>query len=154
TPEGTKSGVRVGDKEYAGFPATGAGIKSDSALQVAFFALLSDQDRNTPILLFARDEADNEATVPLDHMVFPKPFSKSRIELTDPFLQRVVPAIAAASPDEKIATDDLLAGFLTINGDLRQKNNAYVASLAPKSAPEMTFKDAFHQLGNSQVEAK
>jgi murein DD-endopeptidase MepM/ murein hydrolase activator NlpD len=154
TPEGTRSGVRVGDKEYAGFPATGAGIKADSALQVAFFALLYDQDRNTPIQLFARDEADNEATVPLDHMVFPKPFSKSRIELTDPFLQRVVPAIAAASPDEKIATDDLLAGFLTINGDLRQKNNAYVASLAPKSAPEMMFKDAFHQLGNSQVEAK
>ena len=154
TPEGTSSGVRVGDKEYAGFPATGAGITSDSALRVAFFALLYDQDRNTPIQLFARDEADNEATVPLDHMVFPKPFSKSRIEVTDSFLQRVVPAIAAASPDEKIATDDALAGFLKINGDLRQKNNANVASLAAKSAPEMRFKDAFHQLGNSQVEAK
>ena len=154
TPEGTTSGVRVGDKDYVGFPATGAGIKSDPALRVAFFALLYDQDRNTSIQLFARDEADNEATVPLDHMVFPKPFSKSRIELTDPFLQRVVPAIATASPDEKIATDDLLAGFLKINGDLRQKNNAYVTSLAAKSAPEMMFKDAFHQLGNSQVEAK
>jgi len=154
TPEGTKSGVRVGDKEYAGYPASGAGITSDPALRVAFFALLYDQDRNTSIQLFARDEADNEATVPLEHMVFPKPFSKSKIELTDAFLQRVVPAIAAASPDEKIDTTDLLAGFLTINGDLRKKNNAYVTSMAAKSAPEMKFKDAFHQLGNSQVEAK
>jgi murein DD-endopeptidase MepM/ murein hydrolase activator NlpD len=154
TPEGTRSGVRVGDKEYVGYPATGAGITSDPALRVAFFALLYDQDRNTPIQLFARDEADNEAMVPLDHMVFPKPFAKSRIEVNDAFLQRVVPAIASASPDEKIPTDDLLSGFLKINGDLRQKNNAYITALAAKSAPELKFKDEFVQLGNSQVEAK
>jgi murein DD-endopeptidase MepM/ murein hydrolase activator NlpD len=154
TPEGTESGVRVGDKDYRGYPATGAGITSDPALRVAFLALLYDQDRNTSIQLFARDEAGNEATVPLDHMVFPKPFAKSRIEVSDAFLQRVVPAIASASPDEKIPTDDVLAGFLKINGDLRQKNNAYITALAARSAPDMKFKDAFVQLGNSQVEAK
>ena len=151
----TSSGVRVGDKEYAGFPATGAGITSDPALRVAFFALLYDQDRNTPIQLFARDEADNEATVPLDHMVFPKPFSKSRIELTDSLPAAGGPRHRGGQPRrEDSRPTTLLAGFLTINGDLRQKNNAYVASLAAKSAPEMMFKDAFHQLGNSQVEAK
>ncbi len=154
TPEGTVSGVRVGDHEYAGYPATGAGITSDPALRVAFFALLYDQDRATPIQLFARDEAGNEASAALDHQIFPKPFSKSRIELGDAFLQRVVPAIGAASPDEKIPTDDLLAGFLKINGDLRQKNNAYVSSLAAGSQPEMRFRDAFSQLGDSKVEAK
>jgi biotin carboxyl carrier protein len=154
TPEGASSGVRVGDHEYPGYPAKGAGITSDPALRVAFFALLFDQDLNTPIRLFARDEAGNETTTPLDHMVFPKPYAKSRIELNDTFLQRVVPAIASASPDEGIATDDVLSGFLKINGDLRRKNNALVASLAAKSAPEMKFKDAFQQLGDSQVEAR
>src|SRR5687767_10229523 len=40
TPEDVESGVRVGDKEYRGFPAAGAGIPGDAALRVAFFALL------------------------------------------------------------------------------------------------------------------
>ena len=153
-PEGVASGVRVGDHEYPGFPAKGAGITSDPALRVAFFALLYDQDLKTPIQLFARDEAGNEGTVALEHQVFPKPYAKSRIELNDAFLQRVVPAIAGASPDEGIATDDILAGFLKINGDLRQKNNALVAGLAAKTSPDLKFKDAFQQLGDSQVEAR
>ena len=153
-PEGVVSGVRVGDHEYTGFPAKGAGITTDPALRAAFFALLYDQDLNTPIQLFARDEAGNEATVALDHQVFPKPYAKSRIELNDAFLQRVVPAIAGASPDEGIATDDILAGFLKINGELRRKNNAFVAGLAAKTSPDLKFKDAFQQLGDSQVEAR
>src|SRR6185503_2324176 len=71
TPAGVPSGVRVGDREFRGFPASGAGITSaDSSLQVAFFALSYDQDVNTPISVFARDEAGNEATAALEHRVF------------------------------------------------------------------------------------
>ena len=155
TPEDVQSGVRVGDKEYAGFPAKGAGITtSDPALRVAFFALLFDQDLNTQITVFARDPAGNQAVAPLDHMVFPKPYAKSKIEIDDRFIGRVVPAIAANSPNEGIDTNDLVMGFLTINRDLRRKNNAYIESLAAKTSPDLQFRDAFQQLGNSQVEAK
>jgi hypothetical protein len=107
-----------------------------------------------PIQVYARDPAGNEAVAPMDHKVFPKAYVKSRIDIDDKFLGRVVPAIAANSPGEKIATDDLLAGFLKINGDLRKKNNQYLMDLAKQSSPEMYFKDAFQQLGNSQVEAR
>jgi murein DD-endopeptidase MepM/ murein hydrolase activator NlpD len=155
TPEDVESGVRVGDKEYPGFPAKGAGINTgDPAMRVAFFALLYDQDRNVPIDVYARDVAGNQAVTPLDHMVFPKVYSKSKIEIDDKFLGRVVPAIAANSPAENIDTNDLLKGFLQINGDLRRKNNAFIMALAKKTTPEMQFMDAFQQLGNSQVEAK
>jgi murein DD-endopeptidase MepM/ murein hydrolase activator NlpD len=155
TPEDVQSGVRVGDKEYAGFPAKGAGITtSDPALRVAFFALLFDQDLNTPITVFARDPAGNQVVAPLDHMVFPKPYAKSKIEIDDRFIGRVVPAIASNSPNEGIDTGDPVKGFLTINRDLRRKNNAYIDSLAAKSSPDLQFRDAFQQLGNSQVEAK
>jgi hypothetical protein len=155
TPEDVESGVRVGDIEYPGYSAKGAGIAtSDPALRVAFFALLPDQPVDTPIQVFARDEAGSQAMTPLDHRVFPKPYGKSRIEVDDRFIGRVVPAIAANSPDENIPTDDVLAGFLKINGELRRKNNQYVADLSKKSAPEMMFMDAFQQLGNSQVEAR
>ena len=154
TPADVESGVRVGNIEYRGYPASGVGITSDPALRVAFFALLFDQDLNTDFQVFARDPAGNEAHAALDHQVFPKPYSKSRIEIDDRFIGRVVPAIAGNSPDEKIPTDDLLSGFLKINGDLRRKNNQFITDLAKKSAPEMLFKGAFQQLGNSQVEAR
>jgi hypothetical protein len=154
TPADVESGVRVGDVEYPGFPASGIGITSDPALRVAFFALLFEQDLNTPFQVFARDPAGNEALASLDHRVFPKPYPKSRIEIDDRFISRVVPAIAGNSPQEQIPTDDLLSGFLKINGDLRRKNNQYLTDLAKKSAPAMHFKGAFQQLGNSQVEAR
>jgi murein DD-endopeptidase MepM/ murein hydrolase activator NlpD len=153
TPADVESGVRVGDKEYPGFPASGAGIGGDPALRVAFFALLYDQAPNTKIEVFARDPAGNQVVTPLDYRVFPKAFKKSRIEIDDRFLQRVVPAIASNVPDEQIPTDDVLAGFLKINGDLRRKNNQYIRDLAKKTSPEMMFMDVFQQLGNSQVEA-
>jgi murein DD-endopeptidase MepM/ murein hydrolase activator NlpD len=153
-PEDVQSGVRVGSIEYAGYPASAVGITSDPALRVAFFALLFDQDLNTPIQVFARDPAGNETLVPFEYKVFPKPFSKSRIELDDRFIGRVVPAIAAGSPDAQIPTDDVLAGFLKINGDLRRKNNQYLTELARKSSPEKLFSASFQQLGNSQVEAR
>ena len=154
TPEDVQSGVRVGDKEYPAFPASGAGITSDPALRVAFFALLYDQPTDAKIDVFARDVAGNQVIVPLDYRVFPKQYKKSRIEIDDRFLQRVVPAIASNSPDEQIPTDDVLAGFLKINRDLRQKNNQYIRELARKSSPQLMFTDAFQQLGNSAVQAQ
>ncbi len=154
TPEDVESGIRVGDKEYPSFPASGAGLTSDPALRVAFFALLYDQPTSTRIDVFARDAAGNQVVVPLDYRVFPKAYKKSRIQVDDPFLSRVVPAIASTSPEEEVPTDDILAGFLKINRDLRQKNNQYVRDLAKKTAPELMFMDAFQQLGNSAVQAQ
>jgi len=154
TPGDVESGVRVGNIEYPGFPASGVGIAGDPAMRVAFFALLFDQDLETPIHVYARDPAGNEALATLDHQVFPKPYSRSRIELDDRFIGRVVPAIAASSPGEQIPTDDALAGFLAINGNLRRKNNQYLTELSKKTSPEKLFTGAFQQLGNSQVEAR
>lgn len=154
-PADVESGVRVGDLDYPGFPASGAGVTGDPAARVAFFALLHDQDLNTPMLLYARDPAGNEATAALDHRVFPKAFARSRIPLDDRFLQRIVPAIAAGTPDMGISTapEDLAASFLRINGDLRRRNALTIASLAAKTSPEMLWKDAFQALGNASVEA-
>ena len=155
TPADVESGVRVGDLTYPGFPATGAGISGDPSTRVAFFALLHDQDLNTPISLFARDPAGNEATTPLDHRPFPKRFARSRIAIDDRFLQRVVPAIAAETPDMDLSTapGDLAQSFLRINGDLRRRNGQTIADLAKKTSEKMLWTDAFQALGNASVEA-
>lgn len=155
TPPDVESGVRVGDQTYPGFPASGAGIQADAATKVAFFALLHDQDLTTPISLYAHDPAGNEATAPLDHRAFPKPFRRSRIQIDDAFMSRVVPAIAATTPDMALVTApaDLVASFLRINGDLRRRNGETIVQQAAKTSPQMLWKDAFQPLGNASVEA-
>jgi murein DD-endopeptidase MepM/ murein hydrolase activator NlpD len=157
TPPEVVSGVKVGDQIYPGFPASGAGVSgTDPSLKVAFFALLWNQDLNTPIELFATDEAGNEARAGFDHKVFAKPFLKSRIELTDAFLDKVVTEILGRTPDFKAAGagGDRLQAFLGINREMRQKNADQIAAFAARTSPAMLWKGSFLQLGNSKVESK
>ena len=156
TPADVESGIRVGDHTYPGFPASGAGITTDAAAKVAFFAMLQDQDLNTPVTVYARDQAGNEVSTPLDVRAFPKPFGRSRITIDDRFLQHVVTQIAAANPAEQLSTApaDMLPSFLKINGELRRKNAQTILELAKKTSPQMLWKDAFQPLGNASVEAK
>ena len=157
TPDDVASGVVVGDVEYPGFPAGGVtvdGVKiTDPAMRVAFFALLHDQDLKTPIRLFARDEAGNTARADFDFRVFPKPFKKSRIQLDDKFLDRVVPAILEGTTEVK-PDGDSLTKFLAVNGELRRKNNEKIASFAGQTKPELLWRGiVFHPFTNTAVES-
>ena len=159
TPADISSGVRVGDIVYPGFPAAGAGMEgADPSIKVAFFALLYDQPLNTPIAAFARDEAGNEAKATFVDNVFEKPFKKSRIEIDDKFINRVVPDIIEHSPELKMTapaqdSPEMLAAFLRINGELRTINADQIAALAAKTSPKRMWEGPFTQLGNSKVEA-
>ncbi|MDP1568698.1 MAG: M23 family metallopeptidase [Vicinamibacterales bacterium] len=156
TPEGVATGVRVGERSYPGFPGSAVGL-TDPALQVAFFALAYDEDLTTPMSVFARDEAGNEASTPLDHRPFAKPFARSRIGIDLRFIERVVPAIAANTADldvDSTTPEGLLDGFLRINNDLRRRNNETIAAMAARTRPEMLWQEAFSQLGNTQVESR
>ena len=159
TPADIASGVRVGDVEYPGFPAAGAGVAgADPSIKVAFFALLYDQPLNTPIVAFARDEAGNQAKANFIDNVFEKPFKKSRIEIDDKFINRVVPDIVEHSPELKMTapaqdSPEMLAAFLRINGELRTINADQIAALAARTSPKRLWEGSFVQLGNSQVEA-
>ena len=156
TPPDVTSGVRVGDVEYVGYPASGAGMAgADDTTRVAFFALLHDQDLNAPIVAFARDEAGNEAKVSFIEKVFPRPFRRSRIEIDDRFLQRVVPEILAHSPELGLqpGSGDLVPEFVKINGDLRQLNADKIMALTKQTSPTRLWSSQFLPLGNAQVEA-
>jgi murein DD-endopeptidase MepM/ murein hydrolase activator NlpD len=150
-PADVASGVRVGDIEYRGFPVAG----SEPGTNAAFFALLYDQDLNTRIVAFARDEAGNETTANFVDNVFPKPVKKSRIDIDDNFINRTVPDIIAHSPQLKMPgpSGDLLADFLRVNGELRRTNTAEIAAFAKQTSPAKLWTQPFVQLGNSKVEA-
>ena len=154
-PADAASGVRVGDLEYRGFPASGAGVaNADPALRVAFFALLWNQDVKTPIEVFARDDIGNESHATFDYRVFPKTFRKSRIEIDDRFLAKVVPSILQNTPAFQVENaSDLVGSFLRINRDLRRENNAMISALAQRTAPQVLWNGPFVQLMNTAVEA-
>ena len=159
SPPDVQSGVRVGNVEYQGFPAAGMNMPgADANTKVAFFALLHDQDLNTRIEVFARDEGGNQVTASFIDNVFPKPFRKSRIPLDDKFINRVVPEILEHSPEMKIpvpaqGSPEMLPAFLKINGELRKINTEQIAAFASKTSPTRLWDGPFLQLGNSQVEA-
>ena len=156
TPPDVDSGVTVGGRTYPGFPAAGAGVGADSSVRLAFFALVYDQPLDTPIELFARDPAGNEARAGFEHRVFPKTFRRSRIDIDDAFLSRVVPSILEKTPSflgAPPAADDRLPAFLKINGDLRRANADQIADLSRKTSPTTWWQGAFQQLSNSQVES-
>ena len=158
TPSDAKSGVRVGDRRFPGYPATAAGVDTtDNTLRVALFALLHDQELDTPIRLYARDLAGNESESEFDHRIFPRSFRRSRITVGDNFLSRVVPDIVLRSTE--FATlplppdAGLLEQYLAINGGLRRLNGERIMLLAADTAAEQLWDEPFRQLANSQVES-
>lgn len=155
SPAAERTGVRVGDIEYPGFPAAGAGIAgADDSQFVAFFALGWDQDRNAPITVFAVDELGNQSTQTFDYRIFDKQFRRSTINIDDSFLSRVVPSILQNTPEFRVDDPtDLLASYIRINRDMRRENDAYIAALAADTAPEILWQGPFQQLINTAVES-
>ena len=156
TPDDVQSGVRVGDLAYPGFPLSGTVSGAEPALRVAFFGLLYDQPLHANVVAFAQDDAGNQTRSGFVDNVFEKPFKRSRIELDDRFLNRIVPEILQQSPELKMSPPvegDMLPAFLKINGELRRINNGQIAALASKTSPKQLWRGPFVQLGNSKVEA-
>ncbi len=160
TPSDAESGVRVGDRHYPGYPASGAGVGGDDSLRVALFALSYDQDLTTRIDLYARDAADNEGEASFDYRIFPTEHRRSRIAVGEGFLRQVVPAIVARAPEladeelgDEVSVAELLDLYLFINGTLRESNRATVAALAEETSAQMQWDGPFRQLVNSQVES-
>jgi murein DD-endopeptidase MepM/ murein hydrolase activator NlpD len=156
SPANVQSGVQVGPYEYPGYPATGAHVVTrDPGLRVAFFALLWNQDPSTPISLYARDEAGNVARATFDYQVIPRVYPKSTIEVSDRFMERVVPAILANDPSFKVPDpSNLVDSFVRIDHDLGIKDDAEIAALARETSPDMLWQGPWVQQRDSAVEAK
>jgi murein DD-endopeptidase MepM/ murein hydrolase activator NlpD len=159
TPPEAVSGVEVGDRFYPGFPAAGvnpARKDIDPSMRVAFFGLQFDQDATTPIRLSAQDEAGNRTTLGFDHKVLAGSFERRRVPIDDAFLERVVPGILASTPDLKLQAgtpEERLQAFLTINGELRRKNEAQIETIARQTSPELLWRGPFQRMGRAKSEA-
>lgn len=138
----TEAGVRVGKYTFRSFPLPG-----DPSKRFSLFAFPWDVPADTVPLVYARDPAGNEATARFWFKLFPKPFRKRDLHLSDAFLEKVVNEIDPGG------SGGLLERFLKINGEMRRANNQTLADLRWKTEERVLWSGPFLQLANSKVEA-
>jgi len=140
-----RHGVESGKFFFPGSPLPGR-----SGDFFVIFGIPYDLETPDSIKLVAEDVLGNQARLGFVERWTPRPVGKADIELSDAFLQKVVPEISSHRPDVP-ASDDLLATYLKINGDLRRKNDQELLDLGAKSRPEFLWNQAFLPFPNGQV---
>ena len=145
-PTATVHGVQAGDEWFPGYPLPGGGEGEHFAL----FAVPYDLSDADQIKLVARDDLGNEGRSAFLDRFTARPLKSSTIQLSESFMQKVVPEILDQSPQIR-AGDSLLESYLKINGELRQLNALVLRDLTSKSRAEFLWSRPFRQLTNSQV---
>lgn len=139
-----RSGVRVGSHEFESIALPGA--SGDERL--ALFGVPWDVASPRELKVFAEDDAGNRIEQSFVTLFKPYPPRRDTIQIDDPFLERVVPAIAAATPGFE-AAGSLLDQYLRINGELRKQNLAQIAELSRRSQPQPLWDGPFLQMRDS-----
>jgi murein DD-endopeptidase MepM/ murein hydrolase activator NlpD len=139
-----RDGVRAGSWWFPGYVLPGGG-KQD---RFALFAVPFDMTQ-LDVRLVVEDAAGNEAERGFIDMFFPNPFKSDNVEITDAFINKVVPEILSQSP-ELTDRGNPLDNYLAINRELRQKNAEVIKALARKSKPEFLWNSPFFMMPNSK----
>jgi murein DD-endopeptidase MepM/ murein hydrolase activator NlpD len=142
----TVHGVRSGAIFFPGFELPGGGAGE----RFVIFGVPYDLADAAAVRLVAADELGNQAEAPFLDRFTPKRFPESSIELTDAFLERVVPAITSQTPGLQEAATPLET-YLVINRDLRQRNAARLTELGNETVSEFLWREPFRQQPNTQV---
>jgi murein DD-endopeptidase MepM/ murein hydrolase activator NlpD len=144
----SQSGVQVGDKFYPGHK----GFFKDPQIYLAFFALGYDQGTDTPIHLTATDLAGNQGQGGLNYHIRRKVFRKDRINITDDFLNSILPEFSAEIPQD--ANLSPVDKFLVVNRDLRKANYLKIAEACRNSNNKLYWQGAFLRLPKSANRAR
>lgn len=141
-----RDGVQAGDAFFPGRPLPGP----DPQRRMALFAVPWDLGDPARIRLIAEDEVDNRAEVSFVDRFTPRPPANDTIRLDDRFLAKVVPEILGQTSGLE-DRGDLLANYLQINGELRQRNDRELAELADRSPDGFYWSESFLPMPNAQV---
>lgn len=152
--DAVRDGVAVGELWFPGFPLPGQAAPGGdgSKERFAFFAAPHDLDDGAALRLVAYDVLGNQASFPVVDEYRPRVLTTDTIDLSDGFMERVVPAIRAQTPGLE-DHGDLLENYLAINRDLRRTNAGELVALATESRPEMLWRGTFLQLPSSRAMA-
>lgn len=143
-----RHGVRAGEHFFPGYPLP----KGGQGEMFALFAVPYDLDDETKVELVAVDDVGNEARVAFIDRFTPRPFKTDTINVTDRFMEAVVPRILAKTPELE-DHGKLLDNYVAINSELRKKNSDTLVELSEQTAPEFLWSQGFIQMPAKVVSA-
>ena len=141
-----EDGVRVGEWWFPGYPLEGGG----QGARFAIFAVPFDLEDPSQLILEATDDVGNRGTAAFVDQFFPKAFRQDTIEVSDRFMERVVPAIMGNTPGAE-DQGNLLDNYLWVNRELRRRNADRLLELAETSRQQFLWDQAFLPMSNAQV---
>jgi murein DD-endopeptidase MepM/ murein hydrolase activator NlpD len=141
--EVTRTGIRVGDRFFQGYPYAIQGKPS----HIAYFVVPASASKGgLKILITARDKAGNESSVILPHLVREKKFKDDKINLSRAFLEQKMPEFR--QHDSRVPATPLEA-FLFINETLRGENTKTIQTVGSKSQPKALWEGTFLRMKNA-----
>ncbi|HXV75531.1 MAG TPA: M23 family metallopeptidase [Candidatus Polarisedimenticolaceae bacterium] len=141
-----RDGVQAGEWFFPGYPLPGG--QADD--RFAWFGVPFDMGDASDIKLIATDDVNNLSHAPFIDQFRPKPFRNDTITLSDSFMERVVPAILAQSPEIE-DRGDLLQNYLAVNGELRRLNAEALVELSRQSVLQFLWDEHFIPMRNAKV---
>lgn len=142
-----RDGVRAGSWWFPGFPLPGGGAHDRFAL----FAVPYDMDR-PEVRLVVEDAAGNAAEAAFIDRFFPRPLRTDTIQVSDSFLDKVVPAIVSQTPGFR-ERGTLLESYLAINREMRDANQETILALVRTTTPGFLWRGEFVMMPNSKTTA-
>lgn len=142
------SGVFVDDLFFPGYPDK---EQTEKGIHHCYFAIPYDKTTNPRIALWAKDKAGNEAKTSFYYHVIRKKFREDKIEISDRFLQELLPYFSFYPLDTE-ETD--IKKFLKINNDLRRENHETLFQLKEKTSPERLWDGVWLTHWNGQTMAR
>ncbi len=136
-------GMVAGGVTQPAFPAGPEGV------HVALFALPWNSEPPLAAVAFAEDEAGNRVTRGLPAEIRPKAFPSDVIEIPERLLTEKVPELLPGMAGK--SGEELLAGFLVINGDQRREAEAQKRRIGAETAATPLWAGAFSQMPNTKV---
>jgi murein DD-endopeptidase MepM/ murein hydrolase activator NlpD len=135
-----ESGLFIDDIFFPGFPADG---ESQKGMYVAYFAVPYNSGVKPSIYLWAKDKAGNHQKATFYHRIRKKRFRKDRINITDKFLNRVLPYFSFYPLE---AEESSINKYIKINNDLRKENHQTFLELREKTSPKRLWEGPWLRL--------
>lgn len=142
-PDATAVDVLV--DPYA-FPAV-RGYFADPDVALILFAVPEDLSAAARPTLRAVDAAGNATEIALPVTIKPRAFPERQLHIDDAFLQRKVPEILAKVG--KPVPVDLVAGYLTVNREVRRESEAHLDAITAESADAPLWEGPFRRQPNA-----
>lgn len=142
------TGIYINDHFTLGYTLT----KDNKPAFVAYFAVpLFASNQKTKIIVFARDEAGNEAKIALPCVISEKKFRSDKVNLSESFLQQKMPEFQSTYPQLQGKT--LVEVFGYVNSQMREDNDKAIQTICKKSADKKLWEGTFLRMRNAATMA-